>query len=649
MTTPSIPKPPAVGTRVKLAGELDALVIPGVGPRGVIPVSLMQAPLRVEIPKWLEPDPTESPHILTLHWIIDGKETVVSHVPIMAPPPPIPDPIVMYVPLGTLREKSGVGEIYYTVKTDSNTTEMEPRLPIRVDMVGPTLLRPQDHLEFVVTPTSGVDEAYITANNPIRLRVPTYNGQEAWDYCELYASNSPTPPVSGSDGTTVFASTADPLIAELDGEKLRRLLNGNAYLFYRVFDEAGNFSTMSASLAFELALTAPPSDLQPPRLRPPVYNDLLIKRDDARLDEGGGVFVRILAYSGWASGDSVVVYWKGRPIQSTPVVRFPCDVEVPWPILRGPAAQLVAEQVSVRYEIMRGTQPPVPSKVARFNVNLTIAGQENPNAPAKLNMLLASVEIRGQNPPTLNLIDDRHRGQDVLASVVLFDKPEAGQVLTLFANGVGPVACYTVKDTDIAGQIVSFSNVPWRVFEGQVNAYFPFHYITDNGVNEQRSPFTEVNVNAPVVITPTLPAPVVQHTRFNDYATCNSTLLNGDKTRIVTGVRWLVKADAIQPNDEVRFKWKGYSNNNWSGPLDGTEFAETIVWTPVHMHEGWMVVVNPYQTTLYPMRNRGSAVASYGVWRNGVNVAASLPGHLRIDLTYAGSGGYCGPDGIVRP
>lgn len=641
MTTPNTLAPSVVVGRIKVAGELDPLSIPGVGATGVIPVSLMQAQLRVNIPKWLEPTPDELPHILRLYWVINGKVTQLPELNVEAPPPAIPDPIVMYVPLGTLREQSGVGHIYYTVETEAGTPKMDPPLPIRVDLVAPTLLDPRDQLDFVVAPTSGVDEAYIAANKPILLRVPPYNGREDWDYVEVYVSNSETPPITAAVAVTVFASTLDPLIAQLDGEKLRTLLNGNAYLFYRVFDEAGNYSPMSAPLAFDLALTAPPTGLPKPQIKPPAYNDMLIKRDDARLDEGGGVFVRIAPYTGWASGDSVLVYWGGRPLARQPVVSFPCDVPVPWITLRGPAAVLVAEQVPVRYEIIRGTQLPFRSLSERFNVNLTIAGQENPNAPAKLNALLAPVEIRGQNPATVNLIDNRHRGQDVLASVRLFEEPKEGQVLRLYRNGDGPFATYLVKATDVAGQTVSFPNLPWSVFEGIVNARLPFYYTTDNGFNEQRSPDTEVNVNAMPPIT--LPAPTTVTTLTNSFVTCKSTPWPPTE-----GVICKVEPNSnVQPNDEIHFTYQGYKGVALDELIPHARFTQIIRWTDANMRDGWTVTVNPFEIALYPMRNRGSAAASYEVRRNGVVIGTSSLKRILIDMKYA-TGYYCSPTGPVK-
>lgn len=635
MTTPTSLNPKAGGGSIM--GVLDPLVIPGVGPRGVIPVSLMQAPLRVAIPKWLEPAPGELPHILKIVWVINGKETSWSET-FTAPPPAIPDPIVRFIPLATLREQSGTGEIYYSVETEAGVTEMDSRLQIRVDMVGPTLLSPQDRAMFVVAPPSNVvDEAYIAANAPVLIRLAQYNGREAWDRGELYLSNSPIGPASAPDAMQVFTLTSDPLIVSLDGAQLRRLLNGPAYVYYRLFDEAGNFSSLSAGLAFQLALNAPPTGLQLPEIAPPSYDDLLINRDDARR----GVSVRIRAYS-WLSGDTVEVFWNGRPIPRQPVVSFPFDVAVPWPILRGPAALLVAHLVPVRYEITRGQQTPIRSGVASFNVNLGIPGQENPNAPELVNPLLARVQILGQVPSTLNVIDNRHRGQDVLAQVALFDDPTPGEVLRLFCNGVGPVATYTVKVGDVTGQIISFSNLPWSLFEGIVNARLPFDYTIDNGVNQQRSVITEVNVNAAPAIT--LPAPKIQHSLTNGYATCTS------KPSILVGVSWLVAPDAkLQLNDEIRFVWQGFTSNNWVGPIAGTEFNQSVFWSTLHMSQGWTVVVTSFQTTLFPLRKYGSATGSYEVWRNGVKVGDSLVGRVRVDLTYAGSGGYCGPSGIVLP
>ncbi|WP_339531241.1 hypothetical protein [Pseudomonas mucidolens] len=624
---------------------LDPMHIPGIDPddpRGLIPVTLMSAPLHVEIPMWNpEPEPLDSPHILMLHWRRGGFERVVDQCEIVAPPPPLPDIHVMHVPQEILREQSGTVELYYSV-TDSfgNPSFMDPKV-LTVDMDRPLLVRPEDRLQFDVEPVPVMDEQYLLDHPQVAFHLPVYNVRADKDRIEFRLSNIPNPPPSGPVGEYTLASSNDPLVVYLGAEAFRTLVNGDAYIFYRVFDEAGNYSDRSAGLAFQLALKPLPGVLPKPQIAPPAYDDSLIKRDDAR----AGVFVRITEYANWAPGDQVLVYWKGRAAPIQEVTGFPFDVEIPWSVLRGPLTDpLVAESVPVHYEIIRDNLPPFRSFAILVDVNLTVAGQDHVDAPALLNANLPVAEIWGITSNLQNVVNHDDNPAGARARVVLYENPLPGHVLGFFWNGIGPVASYTVQAGDVEGQLVFSTVIPWAVMEGIINPALPVYYTTSNGVNEQQANNTLVNVNTGALIS--FRPPVLGHTLTGPagYLSCCS------KPEIFYGVTWQIAPDErFELNDEVHFFWEGYISNNWEPPaLEESKFQQVLIFdTHDKLEKGLDVVVEPYEDRVVPMRDYGSASASYKLRRGGSLIGESVPKRIRIDLTYAGSGDYCKAGDII--
>ncbi|WLG41740.1 hypothetical protein [Pseudomonas rhodesiae] len=613
--------------------------IPGVDPAdptGLIPAALMLAPLRVLIPMWAPPpEPLDTPHILKLFWARAGVVVYSDDLVVNSPPPPLPAEHEMFIPLVVLREQSGPVELYYSV-TDSFGGEsvLDPKRTLTVDMSSPQLLNPADHLEFVVPPSPLMDEAYLINNPQVAFDVPLYTGRNDGDIIHFYLSNSANPPVAGEDGTFELVSSTDPLVVTLPADAFRRLSNGAAYVFFRIFDRAGNFSDRSAGLPFQLALVPLPGDLPLPQIVPPRYDDLLINREDAR----AGVFVRITAYTDWAPMDQVIVYWKGRPTAVQPVNSFPCDVEVPWSVLRGPLTDpLIAETVPVRYEIIRGALPPFPSFNIPVNVNLTIAGQDHVNAPALLNPDLPVAQVWGLTSNTQDVVNHDDNPAGARARVLLYDNPEPGQILRFYWNGTGPVATYTVQLGDVEGQLVFSSVIPWAAMTGVINPALPVYYTTSNGVNDQRSPNTLVNVNTGALIQ--FNEPVLKHSLVGPAAK----LACCSKPEIFEGVGWYVAPDArFQLNDVVRLMWEGFPNNNWSPPaIDESRYAENQTFFIQEQLEGGLnFLVWPYEEKVVPMHDSRTAQAWFQVRRGGALIGESKPRYIRIDLNYP-TGGYC--------
>lgn len=637
-------------TRQAVIGDgLDPATVPGVmtaDGRGVVPLQLLLSPLKVRIPAW-EPmptpaipgDPADPVHTCELWWESDDGIRLLDRFLIGPPPPDIPAFFEREISMLNLRSRSRVARVYYTVRNVGGQSTSLP-VTITIDLEPPKLIAPTDMARFVVPPEPAINAQYLTDHQPTAFYIPVYNVAAPNDRIEFFLSNSPAPPLKLADGGSLVNFSTTPPTATLNSDAFRDLNNGPGYLFYRIYDEAGNFSTLSSGLPFVLSLGLPA-----PSIRPPIYNDELIKRNDARVDEGGGVFVRIDSYPGWsaAARHEVIVYWDDRPTTRRLVSQLPFDVDIPWTVLRGPSPVLAAQTVPVRYEIYGLNPVPTSSKSLSVNVNLTIAGQDHPNAPALLNPTLAPVEIVGRTGT--NTLVDADRGYPVRVRVRLFDTPRVGDSLSLYWNGAGPVATYAVGAADSAGSWVFFSDVPWSVISGATAAVYAVHYTTTNGVNEQRSPVTNVNTQ----LVP-LPAPLIQHTLTNGYLTCSSQTnpVNGVPwSMLKDGVRWLITPNpALRVGDMLKFVWQGFNENNWSTINTSVVVSRSLLWEPAHTVAGAIIVLNSFDTTLLPVRKYGSATGSYEVWRDGVKVGESLSGRVRVDLTY-GTGRYCSANGIV--
>lgn len=622
---------------------MDITGVDPLDPAGLIKRNVLLADLEVKIPMWGPgPVPLDSPHTLDLILMQGAAVIHTESKTVTAPPPPFPTEHVLYIPTIVMQSLSGTVQLYYVV-TDSfgGRSELVPKRTLTIDQNNPELVDPAHHLEFVVPPSPAVNETYLLNNDPVAFDLLPYTGRSDGDKIHLYLSNSANPPVAGPDYIYELVLSGDPLIVYLPADKFRGLINGAAFIFYRIFDRAGNFSVRSAGLPFQLALIPLPGPRPLPEIYPPErYSDALINREDAR----AGIYVRINGYTDWAPGDQVRVYWKGRPAPLQEVFGFPTDVPIDWSVLRGPlTAPLAPETVPVRYEIIRGSLPPFPSFAIPVNVNLTVAGQDHANAPALLNLDLPVAEVWGLVSNTKNVVNHDDNPAGARARVLLYQDPQPGQIVRFYWNGIGPVASYTVQPGDVEGQLVFSTVIPWAVMEGFIHPALPVYYTTSNGVNDQQADNTFVNVNTGTLIQ--FPAPVLNHTLVGGAGNLSCC----SQPEVFFGVHWHVTADPFfELNDVVRFFWEGYDNNNWSPPvIVESMFAENGVFNnSADLANGLNFVVAPYEDKVVPMKDFGTAKAWYQVRRGGALIGESLPRRIRVDLNYS-SGGYCKAGDVI--
>ena len=612
-------------------------------PEGLIVIPYRDMPLECRVNKWVPGPLDDITNTLQLIWRVGGIDVVAASREFTEDEYAAePDPISLSVPAHFMLDFEALIELRYRVKQEGNPDVDSPHRNLRLDRNPPAFLLPSATPSFVdpnIT-ASGITEAVLLANEFIEIRIPDFSTRAARDQISVYLSDEtpPFPLIHTVIRTVDFID--EELIIRVHRDFFRALPNGTNYMTGRAYDRSGNFSPLSASASFTVNLIAMPSDLQPPEIRPPAYIDNLLKRDDAR----AGITVLILGpYTGFLAGDEVEVIWAGRPVLPPVVItHFPFPVLIPWTILRIPGP-LIREQVPVRYRIHRVGHTPFPSLSNLFWVDFTIAGQDHAAAPALRNATLERVQVVGLGSGLTNELDLRDRVVGARVWVRLYLNPQPGEVLALYWGSRGPVAYYTVQTGDVANQLVQFvPDVSGADIVGEGNnPALPVWYSTSNGVNEQHSPETSVNVHVDPLFQ--LAAPLISHTLHGDanYLTCES------RPAICHGVRWQVPADTrMRRDDELRFYWQGFLANNWGDPIEDTDFEVRIPITDEHLSSGVPIVVLPWDSKIEPMRNKASATAKYYLYREGSVIGESVTGRVRINRVSPASGLICQPGDV---
>ncbi len=296
---------------------LDPFTIAGVNTtdgRGVVRQALLLAPLVVRVPAWDLPRAGEPPHTLRLFWRShDGQRLLATRI--VTAPPPAPEAFYeVRIELPDLRSATRIAEVWYTVETEGGSNSMVPSIPLLLDFDPPRLLRPTDVLRFVVPPVPAVNAQYLVANPQVRLYLPTYNIEAPFDQCEIAVSNSPNTPPGSASGRSLVDFSTTPRTVSLDAAAFRTLNDGPAYIFFRLFDETGNFmATWSIGLPFTVSLgttiPTPVATLPAPQVQHTLTNGYLNCSSTPTVMTG--VRWLIAAHSEIRVNDQVKCVWQG--------------------------------------------------------------------------------------------------------------------------------------------------------------------------------------------------------------------------------------------------------------------------------------------------------------------------------------------------
>lgn len=605
---------------------------------GLLPRTALERDLEVVIPAWLFN--ANYPNVAVLSWRRAGAPFVeVSRFTFQ--PPIAPGDKTVQVPQALLVD--GTYELSYKISVANNPSPESLKKLVTVDLSPPGAGQRPLPVVFPAELAGVISDEYLTSEGAVECSVPSYFGARAKDLAIwFWTDTNPPPDGESQQGEVIFSrdDIEDGLLFVSVPERVIRASGlGTRYVYYYLRDLAGNISSRSELSPIRVDLTPSPGNLQPVRV--PLSTRGLIDRRHARhAREGaaneGGVTVEIDRYDNAGPEHRVLIDWDGTELADVPVdpSGFPLRAFVPWTVLTARGLGPLSAQID--YQVRRGTLvTPSPGPVS-VPVDFTLAGQDHANAPALLNVTLEKPEVRGQNSDTANTLTGADFGLDATATLVLYQNPDPGERLSLFwGSSAEPVAEYMVKAGDLAGQSITFV-IPWSAIEPElINPALALFYVTDNGVNQQLSRTTDVNVNIEVIED--LPEPSFPHADLYGYLNCCAV------PRLWEGVTVRVPGDTrFAQGDRIELIWQGCRNLNGTDPITGVTATFSRTLSAADASTGYDQIVLPFETLIAPMEDNGSATAQYTLHKTSGTVGRSYMDFVKITRRMPG-GELCGP------
>ncbi|KJH85328.1 hypothetical protein UG46_16525 [Pseudomonas fluorescens] len=614
---------------------------------GLLPVTALVTDLEVIVPDW-GGDPALT-HYLHIGWRRAGAPFVSVRRFEYDPPIPPGDKTVD-VPRDKLVH--GVYELSYIIEAGGNPDDESLKRLVTVDTEAPNYNQQPGMIIFPAELNGVITEDYLSAEGQVRVQITRYGGIAAKDRAFYYWTDQEIPPDPDPDGfigEQEFSQEdidTNQLFITYDETDIRQAGGGTRYAYYRLRDLAGNTGPRSAVSAIQVDLTPAPGNLQPPRI--PLSTRGLIDREHAR--EGAtnqrGVTVEIDHYDNSNDTQKIVVNWDGTDLDEHIVdpMQWPQVIYVPWRTLTDKGLGPLTVQVD--YRVRSGQQWTLPSPSTSTPADFTIAGQDHANAPALLNTTLARIEVRGPVSGLLNQLTGLDEGLPAPATLELYDDPQPSERIEVYwGSVVNPVDFYIVQPGDLAGKIIPFT-IPWEAIEqDKNNPALPVYYTTDNGVNQQVSRVTQVNVS--IVVIENLKEPGFPHASCEPetygYLHCCSV------PRLWEGVTVSIEGNVnFDAGDTVILTWQGCYNLNGTDPIPGVTDEFPKVLTADEAKNGFEIVVLPYDTLIAPMVNNNSGLAYYRLEKVSGAVGRSRRDYVSINRTMP-SGAVCSPDNDICP
>ncbi|WP_454835966.1 hypothetical protein [Pseudomonas lini] len=545
---------------------------------------------------------------------------------------PVPLPQTLTVPRDLLSQ--GVYEVSIRVSPSLQHPTESPRKKITIDTTMPDFGREPKAVIFPHELNGRITEAYLTEHGQVIVDVPFYNDVRGGDRA-VYFWTSKNPPPSGETEIREQEFSAQDIIDQrllitVYADEIRAWGPGDRFMYYKLRDRAGNTGPISELATIFVDLTPLPGVLHPPRVDLPRN---LIDRQQAR----DGVVVEIDPYDFPGAAQKVAVLWNGTSLVEVPVdpANFPQEVIVPWTALQGKGDGPLRAIVDYRIRLADSSYTPASPSIS-VAVDLTLAGQDHPKAPALLNEILAKLEIRGEKSDLPNKLLGIDYGLPAKALLPLYNAPEPLQTIDVYWGEITtPVASYKVQFGDVAGKPLTFE-IPWKYIEPDLqNPKLAVYYVTRNGVNDQHARVTEVEVS--MLVFDDLKEPTFPHAGKEGVLHCCS------RPRLWEGVTVHIPPDPrFSAEDGVTVYWQGCKGLNGTDPIAGAyaEFFKEL--EPVNITEGFDIVVDDYETLIAPMVDNGSGLVRYILNKKDGGIGRSRADFVIINRTMP-SGEICSP------
>lgn len=471
---------------------------------GLLPISALTGNLAIKVPDWRQTTPPPGANEeLHLEWRPEGTiEYIKLSSESFTTPITEAFPLDRFIELKHFMRSEGLFHFRYGVKGwNSDEIEYSQDQPITVDRTPP--YGPDD--PPAIDDPGSVNDAVLDADKGVFVTVPDFV-EDKKDFVTIAIVWSDTVPPPDKpivpDVSQLLPADRRVLVPRA---MVERYLSGDHYVAYELFDKAGNRSRPSRVRTVAVARGLLPANLKPPVV--PLASDGLIDLADARL----GVTVEIPGLDQYIPDDDVVVTWGATKLTPKRIGEgdnpFPVRVVVSWEHLKGeytaPVSAPYEVTVPVTYEVLRGTTPfPLPSADGiEVDVNLAYPGPVNPDDPDPVNSALNPVVVTGDSG-TPDHLTDTDQGKDATATVTLYDPPGAGEVITVYWNGVAVAATLTLVGTESPGAKLEVK-ILWSEIEVGGPGYVPVYYTITHPdfINPQQSRDTLVQVDAvPIVL-----------------------------------------------------------------------------------------------------------------------------------------------------
>ena len=617
-------------------------VLPG-EPLGLIPKTLLTAPLKVEIPHWenFPVDPTRPGDKLRLQWRPQGSTDDAAYTDLLDPPVidirgDHPDPMIQEIPLVSFEYIHGAFEFRYLVVggNDGGAATPSETTPIVLDIIPPYGNEYPTNLDLTEGPITDAN------SNAVVATIPSYPDQADGDRIGVYwvkdkvpEEVSGWPPIGGFQAIPIDRKFPIPQSTIIDAG------DGDFFACYVLLDKAGTDSRVGGSVKMPVALGPLPTDPFPALTvrHADEISDELIDRDDAFL----GVYADIKTeITNWKIGDSLTVTWGDQTLDTPyPINQFPVNIPVPWTVLKAaydfqtPGSQ----DTIVQYDYFRGSLL-LGSANVMIKVDLSKVGPENPDEPNPVNPALGVVTVESYS----SLID-KIEAVDVNQPAKIHLKPYEGidsdQEIEFFWGGKS-IGTHTVTTEVPGGPDIEFT-VNWADIEaagnGDVDVWFTVSH--PDFINEEKSKPKSVAVSAVPIVLPSPEFPTLDPAW--NWLNCPSLELTDDTSY---GVRVHIPVSKyLVEGAKIKLKWTSFIDRGTTTPIPGDplESGELTV-SKDQADNGFDWWIRPYETYFLPIYNADSDNAGSGKIEYTLLIQGNEePGVATVEIGMYTSSGSC--------
>ncbi|ROM70576.1 hypothetical protein BK653_01405 [Pseudomonas brassicacearum] len=450
--------------------------------------------------------------------------------------------------------------------------------------------------------TQEIDDEYIS-NHPtgidITLTLAQFNA-EATDKVDIYWGDISDPSYFSTPVMSDVPVRPDGKIT-MPIDIFENSQEGVNTLRFIMTDLAGNVSRPSKAVQRTVRRLPPPVSVPPVvPLADGTDGDTLINLADC----SQGVTVEIEVPKPSAYNDIIQATWQGRDlppvrVEDKTLLVFPVD----YTTIIKPAYGATDGEVdtTVIYVMLRGSGDVVARNQTTIQVDISYPGPENPREPDEVNPALnlpRLVSSQGED----NVLDDNDYDQDAHIFIQLWDSPptESGQSITVWYDDVPLTPTYFLAPGE-EGTEIPAATVPWDVIARKPNEVIKIKYQLSVvlGNNPVWSEDEDVDVDITKI---DLPAPEVQGT-INNAIACRTLNFvpptDGTSRRNLKVV--IPFSSSLIDTRVVTLKWGGFSDENATIPIAGTEVTKTHTITGTVPPEGIEMEIGDYFVNFKPV------------------------------------------------